>query len=400
MWIGIFIIIFVCALIVARKLDGAQKQSEEIKRLKDQVNDLNCKIDQGRFLSQTAKLRYLFVDKTIADTTTLYIFSSDLIIDLFEKQMPSVTGSCSEPFLADLIVEIHPVGDEFGIFVMLPVCGVCDLDEKKYYKQRLIFSDNSITTIKESVLGAYGDIKYAGSQVKESMQTGAISKQSESDAEAINRNRKHVLLWIADAPRKPYPVLLTATEAVTFQLGNPRSVDDSKIAAGLIYAFGCENFYSELASKEIEEFIERIAENIPKELIKNSDPTIYLCEDLSIKLRDHFGSDVMLVFSIGCYKLTRYFSFRRRATLDLYDLLVKEIKELSQPNQRTAWVMDSENFAIHSLDKTVVCKDPRIRYAVSVVKEESYNAKFPDFTADEKIKIGGPLGTVCYNSII
>ena len=73
---------------------------------------------------------------------------------------------------------------------MLPVCGVCDLDEKKYYKQRLIFSDNSITTIKESVLGAYGDIKYAGSQVKESMQTGAISKQSESDAEAINRNRK------------------------------------------------------------------------------------------------------------------------------------------------------------------------------------------------------------------
>ena len=72
MWIGIFIIIFVCALIVARKLDGAQKQSEEIKRLKDQVNDLNCKIDQGRFLSQTAKLRYLFVDKTIVDTTAFY----------------------------------------------------------------------------------------------------------------------------------------------------------------------------------------------------------------------------------------------------------------------------------------------------------------------------------------
>ena len=76
-------------------------------------------------------------------------------------------------------------------------------------------------------------------------------------------------------------------------------------------------------------------------------------------------------------------------------MLVQETKDLSQTFHRKDWMAESDNFAIHSLDKTVVCKDPRIRYAVSVVKEESYNAKFPDFTAEEKLKIGGPLVTVC-----
>jgi hypothetical protein len=393
MWVAILLI--VGAVIIIKKFEGVQKQSEDVKKLKDQINDLNRKLDQDKFQNQAPRLRYLFVDKTIASTGFFYSVSQDLVANLFEKQKVRLKGGCSQPFLADLVVEMHPVGDDLGLFVMLPVCGVCNLDRKNYYKRRLVFADNSISTIKASVLEAYGDLKNVGAQSKEPIQTRFIQEKTESNIDKNNSINKHVLLWMEDAPGEPYPVLLTAAEAATIQLGKPISIDDSEIAAGLIYAYGCANHYSELSAEKIEEAIERIAENIPKELIKNSDPTIHLCEDLSIKLRDDFGSDVMLVFSIGCYKLTRYFGFRRRATLDLYDLVVQETKDLSQPRKRTAWVMESEHFAIHSLEDSVLCKDPRMRYAVSVVKEESYDAKLPDFTADEKIEIAGKLGTVC-----
>jgi hypothetical protein len=393
MWITI--LICVVAAIIIKKFEGVQKQSEDVKKLKDEISDLNRKVDQDKFQNQAPKLRYLFVDKTIAGTTAFYNVSKDILINLFEKQKVRLKGGCSQPFLADLVVEMHPVGDDLGLFVMLPVCGVCNLDGQKYYKRRLVFAENSINTIKAAVLEAYGDMKNFESQPKEPIQTRSAPEKSESNTDKNNSSRKHVLLWIEDSPGEPFPVLLTATEAAKIQLGKPMSIDDSEIAAGLIYAYGCANHYSELPAEEMEESIERIAQNIPQDLIKSSDPVTFLCEDLSIGLRDHFGSEVMLVYSIGCYKLTNASSFRRCATLDLYDLLVKEIKELSQPNQLAAWVMESENFAIHSLDKTVLCKDPRMRYAVSVIKSEIYDANFPDFTVEEKNKIGGVLGTVC-----
>lgn len=397
MWVTILIIIG--AAIIIKKFEGAQKQSEDVNKLKDQIADLNRKLDQDKFQNQAPRLRYLFVDKTIASTGFFYSVSQDLVVNLFEKQKVRLKGGCSQPFLADLVVEMHPVGDDLGLFVMLPVCGVCNLDGQKYYKRRLVFADNSINTIKAAVLEAYRDIKKFESQPEEPIQTRSAPEKSESNADKNNNSKKHVILWIEDAPGEPYPVLLTAAEAAKIQLGKPMSIDDSEIAAGLIYAYGCANHYSELSAEQMERSIQRIAENIPKELTKNSDPVTFLCEDLSTGLRDHFGSDVMLVFSVGCYKLTGYLGFRKRATLDLYNLLVEENKDLSQPIQRTAWVMESESFAIHTLNKTVVCRDPRMRYAVSVVKAESYDAGFPDFTADEKIMIGGKLSTVCDKNI-
>ena len=298
MWITI--LICVVAAIIIKKFEGVQKQSEDVQKLKDEISDLNRKVDQDKFQNQAPRLRYLFVDKTIAGTTAFYNVSKDILINLFEKQKVRLKGGCWQPFFADLVVEMHPVGDDLGLFVMLPVCGVCNLDGQKYYKRRLVFADNLINTIKAAVLEAYGDMKKFEAEPKEPIQTRSAPEKSESNTDINNNSRKHVLLWIEDAPGEPYPVLLTAAEAAKIQLGKPMSIDDSEIAAGLIYAYGCANHYSELSAEEMERSIQRIAENIPKELTKNSDPVTFLCEDLSIGLRDHFGSDVMLVYSIGC----------------------------------------------------------------------------------------------------